>query len=479
MVYGNRLYGIGVDLLRRQQHAARLALLAIAAAESTELLRLVASLGYRQERICLGVDGGRAQRVAGACWADQRSLASAAFRLSGAHRTARRHSPLIQRKVGAAVVTATPLLYYTLDHATLGPWEGSNPTYGATTQISGFVVVAGTRTVLYVGRNGLGPYCYGNGTSNQSLAGTYGPDGAMLCYDPAGSDKGSHAYPYRYQVWAYDLNDFAAVKAGTKQPWEVVPYGVWPLNFPTPEGTVRLSGVAYDAQRQLLYISQRGADPDGYASRPIIHVFQLNSSPGAITSPTPITVSSVSLTADKTAPQVPGTPLTFTAQPAGGVAPYQYKWLISDGPTTTVAVNWTVNNRYTWTAGTANPKYVVSVWVRSAGNSADALEASASLPFAIGAAAANGPATSVALVANRVAPQPPFTAITWTATPVGGIAPLQYKWLVLNGSDDDRRGELVHDEFVRLDAVDGQRQLPRARLGQGREQHRGPTRSRG
>jgi hypothetical protein len=190
-------------------------------------------------------------------------------------------------QVGQAVVNATPLLYYTLDHATLGPWEGSNPTYGATTQISGFAVIAGTRTALYLGSNGVGPHCYGNGTPNQSLHGSYGPDGAQWCYDPTNSDKGSHAYPYHYQVWAYDLNDFAAVKAGAKQPWEVVPYGVWPLNFPTPEATVRLSGVAYDAQRQLLYISQRGADPDGYASRPVIHVFQLNSSPGAITSPAP------------------------------------------------------------------------------------------------------------------------------------------------------------------------------------------------
>ena len=66
----------------------------------------------------------------------------------------------------------------------------------------------------------------------------------MLCYDPTTSDKGSHAYPYRYQVWAYDLNDFAAVKAGTKQPWEVVPYGVWPLSLPDARSArSRLGGV--------------------------------------------------------------------------------------------------------------------------------------------------------------------------------------------------------------------------------------------
>jgi len=116
----------------------------------------------------------------------------------------------------------------------------------------------------------------------EDLVGSYGTDGAMWCYDPTNSDKGQHGYPYRYQAWAYDLNDFAAVKAGTKQPWEVVPYAVWPLDFPTPEATVRLGGVAYDAQRQLLYISQTGADPDGYAYRPVIHVFRVNASPSAV-----------------------------------------------------------------------------------------------------------------------------------------------------------------------------------------------------
>jgi hypothetical protein len=334
--------------------------------------------------------------------------------------------------VGQPVVSANPLVYYTSDHATLGSWEGSNPTYGATTQMGGIAAIAGTRTVLYFGTNGLGEHCYGNGTADKSLEGTIGTDGAHWCYDPTNNSKSSHAYPYRYQVWAYDLNDFAAVKAGTKQPWEVVPYGVWPLNFPTPEPSVRLGGVGYDPERQLLYVSQLHADAEGYSSQPIIHVFHLNAAPAAAAAPAN-TVSYVTIASNKTAPQAPGTAIIFTAQPTGGVAPYQYKWLISDGVTTTVAANWTASNQFTWTPATANSKYVVSVWVRSAGQTADALEASASSAFAIGAAEAKSPASSVTLVANRVAPQAPFTAITWTATPVGGVAPHEYKWLVFDG----------------------------------------------
>ena len=293
-------------------------------------------------------------------------------------------------------------------------------------------MIAGTRTVLYFGRNGLGPDCYGSGTADPSLDGTTAPDGGPYCYDPTNSYKAPHAYPYRYQVWAYDLNDFAEVKAGTKQPWDVVPYGVWPLNLPTPESSTRLGGVGYDAQRQLLYVSQLRGDPDGYAERPLIHTFRVNATPGAGAGPSNV-VNTVTLTADKPAPQPVGTPVTFTAQPTGGVAPYQYKWIVSNGNASTVAVNWTTSNRFTWTPTAESANYAVSVWVRSAGNAADVLEASTYLVFPVGNTT-NRTATSVALTPNRVAPQLPFTAVTWTATPAGGTAPHQYKWRIFDGS---------------------------------------------
>ena len=256
---------------------------------------------------------------------------------------------------------------------------------------------------------------------------------ARYCYDPTSSYKAPHAYPYRYQVWAYDLNDFAAVKAGAKQPWDVVPYGVWPLNLPTPELTVRLGGVGYDPQRQLLYVSQLHGDPAGYENRPVIHTFHVNATPGAATAP-PNVVNSVTLAADKTAPQAVGTPVTFTAQPTGGVAPYQYKWIVSNGNASTVAVNWTTSNRFTWTPTAESANYAVSVWVRSASNAADVLEASTNLAFPVAATTTAGATASVALTANRVAPQAPFTPVTWTATPVGGVSPHQYKWRVSDGT---------------------------------------------
>jgi hypothetical protein len=181
-------------------------------------------------------------------------------------------------KIGQPLVEATPLVYYTIlpGQDTLGPWEGSNPTYGATTYTRGMAVIAGSRTVLYFGNNGMGPYCYGIGTADPALAGTTTPEGEHFCYDPTAQAKGQHAYPYRYQVWAYDLNDLAAVKAGTKQPWEIVPYGVWPITFPTPSPRTVLGGVAYDAERQIVYVAQMSADNCCLAEAAVIHAFRLN-----------------------------------------------------------------------------------------------------------------------------------------------------------------------------------------------------------
>ena len=172
-------------------------------------------------------------------------------------------------------IEAAPLVYYSSEHPTLGQWEASNPTYGGTTQMGGVALIDGTRTALFFGRTGTGPFCYGDGTGDQALANSTGPGGEKYCYDPSSSDKGQHAYPYRFQIWAYDLNDWAAVRAGRDDPWEVKPYGVWPIELPTPGTATRIGGVAYDPARRALYISQLQADRDGYAYRALIHVFHI------------------------------------------------------------------------------------------------------------------------------------------------------------------------------------------------------------
>jgi hypothetical protein len=169
------------------------------------------------------------------------------------------------------------LLYYTGDHSTLGPWEGSNPVFGATTQVGGLALIAGTRTALFFGSNGVGTFCYGPGTDNQQLAGRpVSGTTDTYCYDPTNFNKAQHAYPYNYQVWAYDLNDWAAVRAGQRQPWDIKPYVTWPIDLPTA-GAFAVGGVGYDPQRQLVYISQLQADPGNNEQfRPLIHVFHVS-----------------------------------------------------------------------------------------------------------------------------------------------------------------------------------------------------------
>lgn len=170
---------------------------------------------------------------------------------------------------------AEALVYYDADHPALGPWEGSNPTYGGTTQVGGVALIGGTRTALFVGRNGSGDFCYGDGTADMTLVNTRRDGGERYCYDPTNTDKGQHAYPYRYQIWAYDLVELAEVRAGRRDPWSVKPYGVWPLEFPIAEPGVRIGGVAYDANGRRLFVSQLLADRDGYSFRPLIHVYRI------------------------------------------------------------------------------------------------------------------------------------------------------------------------------------------------------------
>lgn len=91
--------------------------------------------------------------------------------------------------------------------------------FNLTTRQLGGGFMPGTRSVFFVMGTGVGPYCYGT---------------AIECGDPVMEDvKGPHAQPYRYQIIAYDANDLLAVKNGTKQEWEPLPYNYaspWVLN---------------------------------------------------------------------------------------------------------------------------------------------------------------------------------------------------------------------------------------------------------
>lgn len=152
---------------------------------------------------------------------------------------------------GVNPTSARPLVYYDTLHTTLGSWGGNgspDPLFNMATHVKAAVIVPGTATALFFGDTGLGTPCYGAGTANQSLVGQPTPDGSVYCYDPINSAKGTHAYPYSAYVWAYDLHDFAKVRAGQLQPWDVTPYASW-------AHTGGSLGAAFDPVTNRIYLS--------------------------------------------------------------------------------------------------------------------------------------------------------------------------------------------------------------------------------
>ncbi|HUN75606.1 MAG TPA: hypothetical protein VMU40_13915 [Steroidobacteraceae bacterium] len=165
-------------------------------------------------------------------------------------------------------------------------WGTQSALFNGTTQVTGVVFPPGTRSVLFFGRQGVGPFCYGEGTTNAALNGQPTGQGDISCYDPANGNKGVHAYPYVYQIWAYDANDLAAVKSGSKSAYQIAPYGVWTFHLPFESADQHLlGGTGFDPTNNLIYLSQLNEDAN---SNPIIHVFKVNGglavpeAPGAV-----------------------------------------------------------------------------------------------------------------------------------------------------------------------------------------------------
>ena len=108
--------------------------------------------------------------------------------------------------------------------------------------------------MLFFGRTGFGPFCYG--------------EAAACGNDTSEKYKGGHAAPYGYFVWAYDAADLAAVRAGKKQPWDVVPYSTWePL--PRDGGSEQILGVAYDGATGRIFVASQAYE----ILPPTIHIF--------------------------------------------------------------------------------------------------------------------------------------------------------------------------------------------------------------
>jgi hypothetical protein len=126
----------------------------------------------------------------------------------------------------------------------------------------GFCIPHGTNSILFFGRTGNAFTRYYNDHSQ---------------YDPQYPETGPRAYPYYYRCWAYDLNDLAAVKAGTKTSYEVNPYAVWNFSLPIWSNGSELNGLCYDHVNRNIIISQQGpGDGAGNFGECIFHVIRVN-----------------------------------------------------------------------------------------------------------------------------------------------------------------------------------------------------------
>jgi hypothetical protein len=93
----------------------------------------------------------------------------------------------------------------------------------------------------------------------------------------------------------------------------------------------------------------------------------------ALDTPAPTgTLAVTALTANRTAPQPVGTPITFTASATGGSGAYESEWVTGEpGEPWTTVRDWASGLSFTWTPTAENPDYRMFVHVRNAGGTWD------------------------------------------------------------------------------------------------------------
>lgn len=209
--------------------------------------------GYMAEVPAQWQDWIGAEFVTGAAGLNRIQSSSSGPALFGFDANAPEHSmadPLVYYPYGNALQWADPV------GNRLAP---AQPLFNGTAKVEGVAFVPGTRSVIFLGSNGLTPIGYGIGSVFRDNARVY---------------KGYHAQNgvYKYQIWAYDIDDFVRVRNGLKAPWELRPTTVMNFDLPTPEPSKYLGGTAFDPATGRLFVSQRYAGVD---YTPVIHVYQL------------------------------------------------------------------------------------------------------------------------------------------------------------------------------------------------------------
>lgn len=114
--------------------------------------------------------------------------------------------------------------------------------------------------MIIVGSKGMGEEYYGDGREG----------------DCSGA-KGFHCDPYEPRIYFYDPAELAEVAAGSKEPYEVLPYHEHnPATLLWPKCQQMLSDMTYDRAGRLLYGIQPKVDSENNRDRfPLIHVWRI------------------------------------------------------------------------------------------------------------------------------------------------------------------------------------------------------------
>jgi hypothetical protein len=144
------------------------------------------------------------------------------------------------------------------------------------------------------------------------------------------------------------------------------------------------------------------------------------------------TVDNVAVSATPAAPSIPGTSVTVKGIASGGVAPYQYQFLVKDSNGAIQASTaYGSSDSFIWnTTGYAFLAYTLQVNACSAGSTA-CPEKSATMTYQIVT-----PVASATISASPAGPQYPGTTVTLTATASGGSGAPEYQFWRQGPSDN-------------------------------------------
>ncbi len=164
---------------------------------------------------------------------------------------------------GTGSAPSTVYLDYPIENP-LGPYQFAvSPAESGSGEFRGGAFIPGTNTVLFTGRMGSNYISYVSGAGPGSL-----------------NDE------FAFIMWLYDANDLLAVKNGSKQAYEIVPYDIWHITVPFMPGYQQeFGGATFDPATGRLFLSFMYANNTGFAALPVIGVWQVSVPSGSAVDP--------------------------------------------------------------------------------------------------------------------------------------------------------------------------------------------------